>query len=127
MEAITLGNIVTAKYKTGRYIGEVIKIEPARILVKILAVLKHPTQGDLHSPKQTNVALFHTRKALAHFEKAWMPEATVELYEKEIPSYTDSLKNALEVMEGELSQRDSDFAKKSLDCLNELKNVYQLS
>ncbi|OZM57419.1 hypothetical protein CIB95_08135 [Lottiidibacillus patelloidae] len=128
MTDIQIGDIASAKYKTGRYIGEVIDIEENRILLKILAILKHPTQGDLHAPKQTEVPLFHTRKALAHYEKAWMPKATVTKYTEEIiPPYKESLSKAVQELEAELNKMDSTFARESLNCIKELKEDYHLS
>jgi hypothetical protein len=62
------GDIVTAAYKTGNYIGRLTQIRPDRGkgVVQILAVLRHPVQGDLHQPGQADVPLFHERKALAY-------------------------------------------------------------
>jgi kinase-associated protein B len=127
MKTIEVGQIVRAKYKTGQYLGEVISNEETRTLVKILAVLKHPIQGDLHAPKQTDVALFHRRKALAQFEKAWMPISTVSKYEEEVPPYSESLLHAVNDLEAKLQEDNSPFAQQSLQCLNELKDDYQLS
>jgi kinase-associated protein B len=126
MQKFEVGQLISAKYKTGKYIGEVNTIEDARILVKILAVVKHPTQGDLHAPKQTDVALFHQRKALAQFEKAWMPLSTCAVFEGETPTYKESLKQAISDLETKLMAQKTGFAEESLKCLAELKKDYQL-
>ena len=54
MSEHAIGDLVIAHYKTGKYVGEITNIRSnGYIVVKILAVLKHPMQGDLHHPKQT--------------------------------------------------------------------------
>ena len=63
------GDKVKAVYKTGEYIGELVTITDQKSLVKILAVLKHPTQGDLHHPLEVDGVFFHQRRALAFQEK----------------------------------------------------------
>ena len=120
------GEIVVAQYKTGKYIGEVLerKEEQHLTLVKVLAVVTHPTQGDLHHPKQTNVALFHQRRALAQFEKAWMPSHTVKPYHDEVPTYIESLQKAINTQIEELELMDSDWAKLSLEQLKGLESEY---
>ncbi|WP_029625977.1 sporulation phosphorelay system protein KapB, partial [Streptococcus sobrinus] len=63
-ETLQVGEIVTGIYKTGKYIGEITNIRPQFYLVKILAVINHPVQGDLHNPRQADVPFFHERRAL---------------------------------------------------------------
>lgn len=58
------GTIVSVINKTGRYVAELVEWRQDKALVKILAVLRHPTQGDLHYPGQVDV-VFHQRRALA--------------------------------------------------------------
>ncbi len=121
------GEIVTAQYKTGKYIGEKLEVNEQNVttLIKVLAVLKHPTQGDLHNPNQTDVPLFHQRKALAQFEKAWMPSHTVKPFqEEEIPDYKKSLQEALSNQIKELKSKDTEWTKKSLLLLEELEKEY---
>ena len=84
--------------KTGKYIGEVTEDRNNAYLVRILAVLKHPMQGDLHNPKQTDVAMFHQRRALAYREQTNVPKNMVKPYEGEIPEYQASLKEAVTTM-----------------------------
>jgi kinase-associated protein B len=123
---IEVGAVVTAKYKTGRYIAQLLDYHGERVLVKILAVLKHPTQGDLHAPKQTDVALFHRRKALAFQEKTWVPVSTVAIYSGDVLSYSDSLKKAIQTQILELEQLNNKWAHESKKCLEELIVDYQL-
>lgn len=106
MKAYNEGDLIRAVYKTGEYIGEVVSISPPRLLMKVKAVLKHPTQGDLHHPMQANGVMFHQRKALADGEKAWVPLDTVYFFEDELPDYRDSLKHALETEMKELASSD---------------------
>ncbi|WP_100372776.1 kinase-associated lipoprotein B [Bacillus sp. FJAT-45037] len=120
--------IIQAKYKTGVYIGELLEKRELeqRGLLKVLAVLKHPTQGDLHNPKKIDVPMFHQRKALAEFEKTWVPLATIKTYKDEIPPYKQSLHNAWQAKYDELGEQSSDFAKRSIELLLELKTEYGL-
>ncbi|MGM9929217.1 MAG: kinase-associated lipoprotein B [Bacillus sp. (in: firmicutes)] len=121
---IQIGDIVTAIYKTGKYIGEVTGERESTYLVKILAVLKHPIQGDLHNPKQTDVAMFHTRRALAYCEQTNVPKNMVKSYVNEIPDYIHSLQTALETMKQELEHDERAWSKKSLEAIQELENDY---
>ncbi|MDV2683545.1 sporulation phosphorelay system protein KapB [Alkalihalophilus lindianensis] len=117
---------IQAKYKTGLYIGELLEKRESeqKGLMKVLAVVKHPTQGDLHQPKQSDVAYFHQRKALAEFEKTWVPLATVTLYKGEVPSYKDSLKTAWQEKYDQLATKQTPFAQLSIQHLKELKTEY---
>ncbi|WP_078576245.1 sporulation phosphorelay system protein KapB [Salipaludibacillus agaradhaerens] len=124
------GDKVTAIYKTGRYIGEIIGKNPkgTHAIVKILAVLKHPVQGDLHQPGETNVPLFHERKALSFKEKANIPLSHVKLYSGSIPKYSNSLLEALMTQKKELKNENSIWASKSLESLLKLeKDTYKLN
>ncbi|QXE00781.1 kinase-associated lipoprotein B [Terribacillus sp. DMT04] len=96
---ISIGSIVKARYKTGSYVGKVKEERGKFLLVEILAVLKHPQQGDLHNPKQTEDVFFHERRALAHYEKANIPKTAVSRYEEEVLDYADSLRTALEQLQ----------------------------
>ncbi|WP_349407319.1 sporulation phosphorelay system protein KapB [Pseudalkalibacillus sp. SCS-8] len=127
MATIEVGDMVTASYKTGRYIGEVIDFKPKlqKAVVKVLAVLVHPKQGDLHAPNQVDVQFFHERKALAYTEKALVPLSNIKRYEGEIPDYQSSLMEALHKQMDDLKKEDSDFAKASYQKLEILVNDYQ--
>ncbi|GAE34639.1 sporulation phosphorelay system protein KapB [Halalkalibacter akibai] len=119
-------NLVRAFYKTGVYVAELIEKqeEKQRALVKVVAVLKHPTQGDLHNPKMVDVPLFHQRKALAEFEKTWVPLSSLKAFEGELPNYRVSLQEAVEVQKKALKNENNDWARMSLDKLNECINEY---
>ncbi|WP_226677136.1 kinase-associated lipoprotein B [Rossellomorea aquimaris] len=126
MKNIEIGDYVTAFYKTGKYVGEVTGERPGVYVVRILAVLKHPRQGDLHNPKEVDVPLFHERKALAHCERANIPEKTVKPYEGEIPEYNASLIDSYTALKDELEQDASLHAQKSLETLQSIQREYEL-
>ncbi|MBO9130648.1 kinase-associated lipoprotein B [Bacillus sp. 165] len=126
MPDLKIGTIVTGIYKTGKYIGEITNIRPQHYLVKVLAVLKHPTQGDLHNPKETDVPLFHERRALAFREQTNIPAQMVKPFEGEIPEYMYSLQVALEKQIEELHADGSPWAKKCIQNLEGLKQDYRL-
>ncbi|PEZ80993.1 kinase-associated lipoprotein B [Bacillus sp. AFS017274] len=119
-----IGDKVTAIYKTGKYIGEVTDIRPAAYLVKVLAVLKHPMQGDLHNPKQTEVSMFHQRRALAFREQTNVPKNMVRNFDEEIPEYKESLREAVEKMKSTLSEAQTEWNEKSLHLLEDLAADY---
>ncbi|WP_459501630.1 kinase-associated lipoprotein B [Bacillus sp. C1] len=125
-ETFQIGEIVTGIYKTGKYIGEITNSRPGSYVMKVLAVLKHPTQGDLHNVKQADVPFFHERRALAFREQTNIPQAMVKKYEGNIPDYTASLKSALETQMNALQEDDSPFAQRSLHVLKQLKQDYKL-
>jgi kinase-associated protein B len=118
-----VGDHVIASYKTGDYIGEVVDISGMKAAVKVLAVLKHPTQGDLHHPNQTNVGFFHQRRALAYQEIALMPFDTIIGYHQAVLEYKESLRRALEQEKQELHNGIL-FAQKCLDELEKLEKDY---
>jgi kinase-associated protein B len=119
-----VGDLVTALYKTGEYIGEVVELtSSSKAAVKILSVAKHPTQGDLHQPMDASVAFFHQRRALAHQEIALMPLSTVRLYRGNVIPYQESLKHALQAEIAELSNMEQ-WAKRSLQELQQLTKEY---
>lgn len=119
-----IGDRVRASYKTGEYIGEIAELPSAvKVAVRILAVVKHPMQGDLHHPKDAGVAFFHQRRALANQEIALMPLSTVTAYSGVVPDYKDSLKRALEAQYDELTNMEQ-WAKRSLHELEQLRKEY---
>lgn len=127
MTELQVGNVVTGIYKTGKYIGEITEVRPQHYLVRVLAVMKHPMQGDLHNPKDADVLFFHERKALSYREQANIPKQMVKPFEGEVPDYQESLKEALEKMKKELIEADSEWASRSLQALDSLeKDFYKL-
>ncbi|MDT9026164.1 MULTISPECIES: kinase-associated lipoprotein B [Rossellomorea] len=126
MKNIQIGDYVTAFYKTGKYIGEVTGERPGAYVVKILSVLKHPRQGDLHNPQEVDVPIFHERKALAHREQANMPEKMVKPFDGNIPDYNESLVSAYLTLKKELAEDPTPHAKKSLETLGSIQREYEL-
>ena len=124
MEPLKIGDKVTAIYKTGKYFGEITNIRPEHYLVRILAVERHPMQGDIHSGKVVDVPIFHERKALAYREQANIPKKMVKPYEGEIPDYEESLKIAVEKIKEELTKDESEWAKMSLKNIETLEKEY---
>ena len=124
MDSLQLGNKVTAHYKTGKYIGEITDIRPEHILVKVLAVAKHPMQGDLHHPKDADVPFFHERKALSYREQANIPKKMVKPFEEEVPDYQSSLKEAVNNLKAELTNDSSQWAIQSLKNIEVLEKDY---
>lgn len=123
VKEIKPGTIVTTMNKTGKYIAEVIESKEHRVLVKTMAVLRHPTQGDLHNPHQVNV-VFHQRRALAMNEKTWVHPHSVHPYEEEVPSYEESLKKALQAEIDKLQENVDEWSQRSIEMLEDLKNDY---
>jgi kinase-associated protein B len=123
-EMLEVGTIVTAEYKTGKYAGEIVEISPSgKVAVKILAVIKHPTQGDLHNPMDPHVAFFHQRRALAYQEIALMPPHTVSRFQGTIMEYRASLERALHAEIRQL-QQTVQWAERSLEELDQLRKDY---
>jgi len=124
MEELQVGQIVTGIYKTGKYIGEITDIRPQHYLVRVLAVLKHPIQGDLHHPKTADVLIFHERRALSYREQTNVPKQMVKPYEGEVPEYLTSLKEAVNKMKAELAETPTEWADMSLKMVESLEKDY---
>lgn len=124
MEELKIGSIVTGIYKTGKYIGEITEVRPQHYLMRVLAVVKHPMQGDLHSPKEADVLIFHERRALSHREQANIPKQMVKPFEGEVPDYLDSLRAAVDKLSKELAGTPSKWADLSLQALESLEKDY---
>lgn len=119
-----IGQLVTGIYKTGKYIGEITVVKDANYVMRVLAVINHPTQGDLHNPNQVDGVFFHERRALAHREQVNIPNVYVKPFEGELPSYEDSLRTALDKDFAELEADGSPFALKCIDVLRGLEKDY---
>jgi kinase-associated protein B len=123
-ETLSVGQKVTAAYKSGQYIGEIVELTSAKkAAVQILAVLRHPAQGDLHQPMDPDVAFFHQRRALSYREIALMPLDTIKPYHGEIPDYQESLRQALEA-EMQFLRKTEQWVKKALHELEQLSKEY---
>lgn len=119
-----VGLVVTGIYKTGKYIGEITMVKEPNYVVRVLAVLKHPQQGDLHNPKSADVGFFHERRALAYREQVNIQNVYIKPYDGELPNYKDSLNKAIDEQYQELQQDGSPFAKKAIEKLAALKADY---
>jgi kinase-associated protein B len=124
MSELQIGEIVTGIYKTGKYIGEITEVRPQHYLVRVLAVLKHPMQGDLHNPKEADVQIFHERKALSYREQTNIPKQMVKPFNEEVPDYLDSLRLAVGKMKSELTENGTSWADMSLKSLASLEKDY---
>lgn len=116
--------IVEAHYNSGIYIGEVVEDRRNFVLVKVLAVLKHPDQGDLHKPGQVEGIAFFERKALANQELVNVQKRKVHPYSGDIPNYDESLKESFEQLKEILAKEDTLFNQVSLERLNDLEKHY---
>lgn len=126
MTRINPGDTVKAHYRSGTYIGEMIENRGDRYLIKVLAVLKHPLQGDLHNLKGTDDVFFHERKALALHEKMNVKKPAVHPFDEAVPDYEQSLISAVENYRKKLQQETSPYNEKALKVLNHLEeNVYK--
>lgn len=125
-DSLQIGDIVRAPYKTGVYIGEITNIRPEHYLVKVKAVLKHPTQGDLHNPKQVGMGFFHERRALAEHEQTNILKGMVKKYENDIPTYKSSLKSSLMKLRSELEGDSSEWAQLCIEKVDILEKEYKL-
>lgn len=115
------GDIVRVTQKTGEYITEVLEIHDTKLLVKVLAVTKFPTQGDLHSSFEVDVPLFHQRPALSYQEKFMTFSNSVTRYNGTIPDYKESVRVAME-REMEKMRKMSHWAQR---CLVELEALHK--
>lgn len=124
MNEVKIGEHVLAVYNSGTYIGEVLEDRGNYILVEVLAVLEHPTQGDLHKPGQVEGAVFHERKALSFKEKMNVRKRKIKPYEGQIPAYAPSLKQAYEKLKRTLHSEDTPYHSLALDKLEQLNEHY---
>lgn len=111
-------------HKTGQYVVEVIEEKGDQLLVKILAVLKHPRQGDLHSPNEVENVFFHERKALSQFEKRYTTAQFLKAYNEEVPNYIESLKSSIYELEKKMKKKNNAYSDQALKCIEQLKKDY---
>lgn len=124
LSEINIGDIVEAEYNSGTYIGKIIEDRRNFFLVEVLAVKKHPMQGDLHNRGEVEGVAFHERKALAYREKMNARKRTIKPFKGEIPNYRESLKNAVEEFRNLLLSEDTPFHQKSMEKLKLLEKHY---
>lgn len=121
---IKVGDLVKAEVRSGQYIGEVMELGGPRALVKVLAVLKHPEQGDLHNPYNPDVPMFHERRALSYTEKTTVPLRDIVRYAGSVPDYGDSLRAAAAAEIAALDRLQR-WAAKGLEQMLELQKEYK--
>lgn len=125
MADVSIGETVRAHNKSGTYIGKVREDRDDRYLIEVLAVEKHPMQGDLHNPNQVEDVFFHERKALAPHEKMNVKKPAVKPVDEEVPPYGESLKQAVSVYKDKLVADGSAYSKKALETLSGLEEIYE--
>ncbi|MGI3315807.1 kinase-associated lipoprotein B [Staphylococcus chromogenes] len=111
-------------HKTGVYGVEIVEESNDQVLVKVMQVINHPKQGDLHHPNEVEGVFFHERKALSLYEKRFTTKSKLKPFEDEIMPYTDSLQQAITTLENKLNTSDTPFNQQSLACLEALKTDY---
>jgi kinase-associated protein B len=122
MAEVTIGELVRAHYNSGTYIGQVKEDRGDRYLIEVLAVHKHPLQGDIHHYGAVENVFFHARKALAHREKMNVKKAAVHAFDGQVPDYTESLQQAITIYKEKLSAEDTVYNRAALQKLAELEN-----
>ncbi|QJC51118.1 kinase [Paenibacillus albicereus] len=112
-------------YKTGEYAGRLVEQGTPRSVVETLAVLRHPEQGDLHHPYDPDVPFFHERRALAHREKALVPNRDIQPHAAaELPPYEASREQAVARMLDELDRLQR-WAARAADQLRTVASDYR--
>lgn len=124
MNTVNIGDIVQTSYKSGAYIGKVLEDRGNFYLVEVLAVQRHPRQGDLHHPGKVENIAFFERKALAFREKTNARKRTTQPYHGEIPKYNESLKLAVEQLKTKLTATESLYNQKSLEKIYDLEQHF---
>jgi kinase-associated protein B len=123
-----VGDYVIASYKSGDYVGELLTFNHPKSKVRVVAVVKHPMQGDLHHPQQIDVAMFHQRRALSYREVANIPVSDIVVYEQStVPEYNTSLHNALNTEIEAMQKLNTPFGNKAAEELLRLKQEYWTS
>ncbi|AVL76386.1 MULTISPECIES: sporulation phosphorelay system protein KapB [Staphylococcus] len=113
-------------HKTGSYGVSIIEEDGNQVLVQIEQVIKHPKQGDLHHPNETNNVFFHERKALSQFEKRYTSKSKLRPFNVEELDYIQSLQFAITNLENKLKEENTEFAQYSLANLAQLKKDYSI-
>lgn len=121
---LQVGQLVKTSYNSGQYIGKIIDDKRNFWLVEILAVVTHPTQGDLHQRGEVEGVAFHERKALAFREKTNARKRDTIAYDGTVPDYAASLKEAVTEMKTELKKEDTPFNQLSLEKIADLESYF---
>lgn len=121
------GTLCKIHYKSGRYIAQFVERSQnnsSRGIVKIISVLDHPEQGDLHHPHEADVPIFHQRKASAYMEHVLLPMNLIEVYAGEVQDYQSSLANSLQCRLQELAGKNDEWSIKAREQLLLLSKEY---
>lgn len=113
-------------HKTGSYGVSIKEEDDDQVLVQVEQVIKHPKQGDLHSPNESEDVFFHERRALSHFEKRYAKRSQLRDFNVEKMSYEESLQQAIFNLEEQLKEKNDAHAKCSLQNLEQLKHDYSI-
>ncbi|MCD9065875.1 kinase-associated lipoprotein B [Staphylococcus pasteuri] len=113
-------------HKTGSYGVSIKEEDDDQVLVQVEQVIKHPKQGDLHSPNESEDVFFHERRALSHFEKRYAKPSQLRDFNVEKMSYEESLQQAISNLEEQLKEKNDAHAKRSLQNLEQLKHDYSI-
>ena len=125
MGKVNIGELAKAHYRSGTYIGKVKEDRGDMYLIEVLAVHKHPLQGDLHNMYETENVFFHERKALAFREKMNVKKPAVHPFDGKVPDYAASLEQAITDYRQKLNEEDSAYNRLALQTLDRLaKEVY---
>ncbi|WP_085991486.1 sporulation phosphorelay system protein KapB [Oceanobacillus senegalensis] len=126
MAEVNIGDIVKAHYNSGTYIGKIKEDRGMHYLVEVMAVHKHPLQGDIHNMGKVEGVFFHERKALYYQEKMNVKKAAVHPYEEPVLPYGESLGKAVNIYKEKLTKEPSEYNRAALQKLNDLeKNYYE--
>lgn len=124
MRIVNIGETVQTSYNSGVYIGKLLEDRGNFYLIEVLAVLKHPTQGDLHNPGKVENVAFYERKALAFREKLNGRKRKTEPYRGEIPNYVKSLKKSVDELKTKLTATNTLYNQKAMEKLQDLEKYY---
>jgi kinase-associated protein B len=123
-DSLQIGDLVRAEVRSGQYIGELLELNGPRGLVKVLAVVKHPEQGDLHNPYNPDVPMFHERRALSYTEKTTVLLRDLVRYTGRVPDYSESLRAAAEAEIAALDRLQR-WSAKGLEQMLQLQKEYK--
>ncbi|MBD2867948.1 kinase [Paenibacillus sp. IB182493] len=123
-QGFQVGDLVGAAVRSGQYAGELVEINGPRAVLKVLAVLKHPEQGDMHHPYDPDVPMFHERRALSYTEKTTVLLRDVRRFAGAVPDYKESLQKAVA---DEIAALDKlrRWAAQGIEQLEQLRREYK--